>query len=180
MTKEKVDGTIYDLNKAWAYAMDLEAYAGRVDFILPQGDATIEEVLESPDFAAYLRNPEDLSFYRRLVNLYVPKFDIQDDLNLKEDVEKLGLSCLFSKDTAEFNFIKDKNQPAWIDQINQVSRISLDEDGIEASNFTELIMNGAAPPPDEIVEFKLDRPFILLIRGTSSKAIFMAVVNQLG
>lgn len=178
MTKEKVDGTIYNLNKAWAYAMDLEAYAGRVDFILPQDDATIEEVLKSQDFGLYLRNPEGLSFDRHLVNLYVPKFDIQDDLSLKENLEKLGLNRLFSKDTAEFNFIKDKNQPAWIDQINQSSRISLDEDGIEASNFTELIMNGAAPPPDEIVELKLDRPFILLIRGTSSKAIFMAVVNQ--
>jgi serine protease inhibitor len=79
----------------------------------------------------------------------------------------------------EFNFIKDKNQPAWIDQINQTSRISLDEDGIEASNFTEVVMYGAPPPPDEIVEFNLDRPFILLIRGTSRNAIFMAVVNQM-
>ena len=37
---------------------------------------------------------------------------------------------------------------------------------------------GAAMPPEEIINFKLDRPFLFVITGADSLPLFAGVVNH--
>lgn len=41
-----------------------------------------------------------------------------------------------------------------------------------------MMMMGAARPPQEEMDFILDRPFIFAITGTDGVVLFMGVVNQ--
>ena len=55
----------------------------------------------------------------------------------------------------------------------------MDEEGCEAAAFTAMMYCGTAMPPDERVEFKLDRPVLFALMGIDGLPLFYGVVNQL-
>ena len=58
-------------------------------------------------------------------------------------------------------------------------RVAIDEDGVTAVAYTLIVTkNGAAPPPDDEVDFVVDRPFLFLITGADDVPLFAGVVNQ--
>ena len=57
-------------------------------------------------------------------------------------------------------------------------RVAIDEEGCTAAAFTAMETCGAAMPPDEEVDFVLDRPFIFVITGDSGLPMFAGVVNH--
>ena len=57
-------------------------------------------------------------------------------------------------------------------------RAAVDEEGVTASAVTMLIGPGAAMPPDEELDFTLDRPFLFAIYGMDNLPLFVGIVNQ--
>lgn len=43
--------------------------------------------------------------------------------------------------------------------------------------YTVMVACGAALPPDERVEFTLDRPFLFAVTGESGEILFAGIVN---
>jgi len=68
--------------------------------------------------------------------------------------------------------------PVWLSGVNQATRVAIDEEGVTAASYVELPAPGAAPPPDEIIDFILNRPFLFVITNRYSVPLFAGVVND--
>ena len=57
--------------------------------------------------------------------------------------------------------------------------MKVDEEGCEAAAYTVVMVEaGGAMPPDDEVDFTLDRPFLFAVTGDSDLPLFTGVVNQ--
>ncbi len=61
--------------------------------------------------------------------------------------------------------------------IEHACRVKADEEGIEAAAYTVSAMAGGVPQYKG--EFKVDRPFMFLIKGYDNSLYFCGIVNQL-
>ena len=150
-------------------------------FILPDEDKTVDDVLSSGDYMAMITNsdafPEDNHKYMK-VNLSVPKFDISSSLDLEPALKKMGLADIFEPLGNDFSTSVDSEIPVYLDSINQDTRVTIDEDGAKAASYIILDFGaGAAQPPDEIIDFILDRPFVFAIT-TKTVPMFVGTVNH--
>ena len=56
-------------------------------------------------------------------------------------------------------------------------RVAIDEEGVTAAAYTVMMEAGAAEPPDEEIDFTLDRPFVFAITARSGLPLFVGIVN---
>ena len=54
----------------------------------------------------------------------------------------------------------------------------VDEEGCIAAAYTVMAAAGAAMPPDETVDFVLDRPFVFVITSDSGLPLFAGMVKK--
>ena len=105
----------------------------------------------------------------------VPKFDIENKIYLKEDLETLGVRKAFARGEAEFDsmFVPHDGYYFWIDKVIQKARISVAEWGTEAAAVTvvEMVGDNAEAPEPKIIRFKADRPFVVVIGEETSQTI---------
>ena len=158
-------------------------------FILPDEDKTVEDVLASGEYAALVLGISDAaesvaenSKYMK-VNLSVPKFDIQASGDLREDVEALGITDIFDPGRSDFS-ASVQTEPGsfppfvYLAGVNQATRVTVSEDGVTAASYIEMPSAGAAMPPEEIIDFVLNRPFIFVISNRYGMPLFAGVVNE--
>ena len=114
----------------------------------------------------------------RLVELTVPKFDVETSLDQQELVDYLclmGCEKMFT-DFAEFDPMY--TDPLCVADIIQKARVHIDEEGLEAAAVTAIMMQAtcAEPDPDpEVPEiFCADRPFsfYILKNGEAPELLF--------
>lgn len=155
----------------------------RMWLILPDEDKTVDAVLESGQYMALISDPDgyrgnDENGKYMKVNLSLPKFDIRAGGDLKEALQAMGVTDLFSGETADFSGSVNGAYPVWITAVNQATRVAIDEEGVTAASYIEIPGAGAAMPPEEIIDFILDRPFIFVITNRYDLPLFAGVVNQ--
>lgn len=166
-------------------------------FVLPDADKTVHDVLDAGEYAAYLfgqhlcQDPDcpDIGIphschsdtcdkHRYLkVNLSVPKFDIQASGDLKADLIEMGITDIFTPYTADFSASVESDLPVFLSAVNQATRVAIDEEGVTAASYIEMPAPGAAMPPEEIIDFVLDRPFLFFITNRYDVPLFCGVVN---
>lgn len=151
-------------------------------FILPDEDKTPADVVEAGEYLPFvlgsyqpINGNENHKFMR--VNLSVPKFDIQASGDLKEALQKLGITDIFQPGTADFSAIT-ADTPAWLSAVNQATRVAIDEEGVTAASYIELPAPGAMMPPEEVIDFILDRPFLFVITNRYDVPLFAGIVND--
>lgn len=147
-------------------------------FILPDEGKSVEDVLQDGQYMQMVTSPYsgwENSKYMK-VNLSVPKFDISTQASLKEGLAKLGVTSLFDRDRADFS--ASLEEPAFVTAVNQAVRVAIDETGVTAAAYIELPGAGAAAPPEEIIDFILDRPFLFVITDSNHIPLFAGTVNN--
>ena len=155
----------------------------RMWLLLPDADKTADAVLSSPELPELLFSSRYENSKYVKVNLSLPKFDIRACGDLKEDLQAMGVTDVFSAQTADFSGTLyshtdfDTFSP-YISAVNQATRVAIDEDGVTAASYIELPEAGAAEPPEEIVDFILDRPFVFVITNRYDLPLFAGVVNE--
>ena len=95
---------------------------------------------------------------------------------LKSGLKSLGITSAFGHD-ADFSPILSE-QEAWLDAVNHAARVKIDEEGVEAAAYTVMAMAGAAMPPEDEMDFILDRPFLFVITSRDDLPLFAGVVNN--
>ena len=152
-------------------------------FILPDEGKTVADVLASGEYLDiilnnddYLESGEQHQYVR--VNLSVPKFDIAASSDLTADIKKLGVTDIFDAQTADFSAAITGDYPVWLSAVNQATRVAIDEEGVTAASYVEVLAPGAAEPPKDIVDFVLDRPFLFVIANHYGLPLFAGVVND--
>ena len=149
-------------------------------FILPDEDKTVDDVLRSGDYMDMISGsdafPKENEKWMK-VNLSVPKFDVSASVDLEEGLKKMGLTKIFEPTGNDFSPSVISEWSVYLDSINQDTRVSIDEEGVTAASYILLEFGaGAAAPPDEIIDFILDRPFVFVI-SSSQVPLFVGTVN---
>lgn len=149
--------------------------AGSMRFILPQEGVTPEELLSDEDFYEYINS--SLGSEQRRVAFSVPKFDVSGDLQLREGLEKLGVTDIFS-DRADFSPLTEKDE-LFVGQALHSARVTIDEEGCLAAAFTLITVDATAMiEPEEPIDFTLDRPFLFVINTNDGAPLFVGIVNN--
>lgn len=112
------------------------------------------------------------------VNLSVPKFDVSSDLELSQALKALGVTDIFDSKVSDFTPMTGDMAGIFLSTIQHAARVKIDEEGCAAAAFTVMAYAGAAMPPEEEVDFVLDRPFLFAITGSDGLPLFVGVVNQ--
>ena len=65
----------------------------------------------------------------------------------------------------------------FLSRAEHAARVAIDEEGVTAAAYTVMMEAGAAMPPDEKIDFTLDRPFVFAITSQDGLPLFIGVVN---
>lgn len=149
-------------------------------FILPDEDKTVDDVLFGGDYMNMITQngefPGENHKWMK-VNLSVPQFDVSASTDLKEGLQNMGLTKIFDPLGNDFSPSIDSKIPVYLDSINQDTRVAIDEEGVTAASYILLEFGaGAAMPPDDIIDFVLDRPFVFAITSDQIP-LFVGTVN---
>lgn len=156
-------------------------FGGMMWFLLPDEGVSIDELLADDEAMRFLttadkwRSWDKQRFLR--VNFSVPKFDVVSDLDLADGLCALGAADAFDPSRADFSALTSFS-PVWVSEVRHAARVVIDEDGCTAAAFTLIPAPGEAPPPEELVNFTLDRPFLFCITGADGLPLFTGVVNR--
>lgn len=157
-------------------AVRLGLDGGNMWFILPDEEYDAERLIN--DAAGVIcgkSGAADSKFIK--INLSIPKFDITSELELTDKIKDTVGSAVF-EDGADFSpLISDTLPEAFISEITQSARLSIDEVGVSGSAYYNVGYYGAAMPPDEEVDFTLDRPFFCAVTGANNLPFFVAYVT---
>jgi len=110
----------------------------------------------------------------------LPKFKLENTLELNRPLEALGMKTAFNQKQADFSGMF--NDLHFISEVRQKAFVELNEEGTEAAAVTVILMAGGMPEmnPPKPFEMIVDRPFLFAIVDARSEMIlFMGVVNGL-
>lgn len=141
----------------------------------------LEEVATSKVLLDFLEKPDASSQSRvKQVQLSLPRFDIESNLDLSESFQQLGIGKIFSPDQGNFSPLVGPKQKAFLSDLFHASRLKIDEKGAEAAAFT-LMKEGAAAPSEseERCDFRLDHPFLVVLSAYNGTPLLIARINQI-
>ena len=178
---QRDDQTYYWGDKFAAVSQSFKT-GGAMWFILPDEGVAPEELLSDGEAMDFLFTADRYEWENQkflYVNKSIPKFDVSSQFELKEGLRALGVTDVFDPARSDFTpLTTDVDEPVYLTRASHAARVVIDEEGCTAAAFTELPGAGAAPPPDEEVDFVLDRPFLFCITGDSGLPLFVGVVNR--
>lgn len=155
-------------------AAALETQLGEMFFVLPEEGTAPEELLSDTSFLSSLSSgAADVQY--GTVEWSVPKFDLSADLDLMNTLKSLGITDLLDKDKADLSGLTSLD--TFLTQAEQMTRVSVDEEGVEAAAVT-IIADGNGGIPDETCVMNLNRPFLFVLRS-QGVPLFVGVVNEL-
>ena len=142
--------------------------------LLPHEGETISDMIKALDFTSW--ENEKNSMRSRRVDLKIPSFETETDINLIDVMKSLGMERAFNAGEAEFGeMFRHTYGNISLGILKQKSRIIVNEEGTEAATVTIGGAFDTAMPPatePEVIRFHADRPFVYLIQERSSNAIF--------
>ncbi len=152
---------------------------GNIWFILPDEDVSTSELLNDDAIMELVKADYDYPNQKYLiVNLSLPKFDISSDIDLTDGLKALGITDIFNVAKSDFSALTENANGIILTKADHAARVTVDEEGVKAAAYTVLMKCGSAAPPDEKIDFVLDRPFIFVITGNSGLPLFVGVVNN--
>ena len=150
-------------------------------FILPDEGKTTADVLNGGAYGEMISSGSGEEGWQNKkymkVNLSVPKFDVSSTVNLKDGLGRMGVTKVFDMESSDFTSITS-DTPVYISAVNQSARVEIDEKGVKAATYIEIPGAGSAMPPEEIIDFVLDRPFLFVITK-GNLPLFTGVVNNI-
>lgn len=168
-------GDYYWSDNFAAVALEVEE-SGSMWLILPDEGVTPADLLESGEATDFLLGRKAANSKHLIVNMSVPKFDVSSKMELVPGLKQLGVTDVFDGALADFTPLDAEGGS--VTNVEHAARVKIDEEGLEAAAYTVIMRCGAAMPPDEEVDFTLDRPFLFAITGEDGLPLFVGVVNR--
>lgn len=145
-------------------------------FILPDEGMSVQDVLDNGTYMDMLVSNQWENKKYMKVNFTVPKFDVSSTMDLADGLENMGMTNVFDQKLGEYTNLTS-DSPIWLTGANQSVRVQIDEEGVKAATYIEIPGAGAAAPPDEIIDFVLNRPFLFVITN-GNVPLFVGCVNN--
>ena len=145
-----------------------------MDIFLPAEGVSAEEFASGLDGEALSTLIGLLQSDRIKVTL--PKFKTEYETSLNATLQRLGMRDAF---TPSADFSGMSKEPLMISEVKQKTFIEVNEEGSEAAAVTSVAVMRTSLAPEPL-EFRVDRPFVFLIRElTSGTVLFMGLVRNL-
>lgn len=176
-------GSYYWGEKFSAVSRPLEG-SGSMWFLLPDEGIAPEELLEDPQAMEFLLTKNRWEVWQDqaylIINLSLPKFDVVSDLDLTEGLQALGITDVFDEAVSDFTPMTEgaKELEVYLSQARHAARVAIDEEGVTAVSYTMMAASGSGGPPEDEVDFVVDRPFLFAITGMDGLPLFVGVVNH--
>lgn len=116
------------------------------------------------------------------VEVYFPKFKLEQCFGLIEVLMKLGINSMFDEEVSDFSSMYTEGQwPLVVSDVIHKSYLDVNEEGTEAAAATVVVMNmcfgSSAPRPPKPVVFNANHPFILYILKNDVIIFMGKIVN---
>ena len=149
-----------------ALAMDLKQYEDvNMQFLAIMPNNNLSEYIEkfsSKDLNNITNNLTLASKTKYGLDISIPRFEFDYNLNLKEVLKNLGMTDAFNEELADFSNMSSK--ALWVGEALHKANINFSENGIKASAATVIAMpDGAAIYQGKPVEVKINKPFMYFI-----------------
>lgn len=152
--------------------------SGNMLLILPDEGVNVEDLLTDEEVLDFIYNRVFWENQKTLIiNQSIPKFDVVSDFSLISGLKNLGITDVFDFETADFTPLTTDTDVA-VSGATHAARVLIDEEGCLAAAFTVMVYPTAARPPEEQMDFVLDRPFLFVINGQDAQPLFIGIVNQ--
>jgi len=152
-------------------AIELPYKGGRLAMLvlLPAKTSSVDALIK--DLSAENLSSLATRMAPELCNLALPKFKLAwGTKDLVEPLKALGMKLAFNEDHADFSGMTGKKE-LFIKYVLHKACVDVDEKGSEAAAATAVIMaapTGVAPRPQKVNEMHIDRPFVFMIRDTTT------------
>ncbi|RKP56972.1 serpin family protein [Cohnella endophytica] len=103
--------------------------------------------------------------------LDLPRVSFNYSESLKESLMTLGMKDAFDPDKANFNRIVRNPDNLFIGKIEHFSSLVIDEQGVQAAAATKIEMLTGSAEPHDSFHITIDRPFVVAIVDTETKAV---------
>jgi len=144
-----------------AVTLMYEGYAVSMTIALP-GDgkalADVERAMEGDALGTMMKQAG-----HRKVRLSLPRFRFEGEYDMIPALKKMGMVDAFEPGKADFSLMDGSKELA-VSAVVHKTFIDVNEEGTEAAAATAVAMSRASIDVDEPVEFKVDQPFVFVIR----------------
>jgi len=165
----------YKTDDVTALIMDLDEYnSTQLEFAAIMPEENLSNYIEKftiDDFNNIINNSKLASETRKGVNIYIPRFEFDYDLHLKNDLMNLGITDAFNSQLADFS--KISSEKLYASDALHKANIEFTEKGVKAAAVTVIYMTlGEAIETEKPIEIKIDKPFLFLIRDKNTGEIW--------
>lgn len=155
------------------------AEGGGMWLILPDEDKSVSDVLRSGEYLEMIGDPYQWENSVSVkVNCSVPKFDVASDIGLADGLKRLSVTDVFDIEKSDFTPLTEDTGVYFTD-VRHAARVTIDEEGCTAAAYTAMLAAGAALPPEDEVDFVVDRPFVFAVMGDCKQPLFVGTVYDL-
>lgn len=175
---DKSDNTYYWADQFGAVGLEM-ANGAAMWLLLPDEGVTPEALLEDPQTMEFILAGTAWENAKRItVDLSLPKFDVVSETDLTDGLNALGITDVFNSETADFSPTTKDAGNIYLSEATHTARVTVDEEGCTASAITVMEAALEAIPPDDEIDFTLDRPFVFAITSPDQMPLFVGVVNE--
>ena len=185
------DFLFYDDDDIKVFAKDLKTYDGvTLEYvgIMPKKDSLSDYVknMDASKINKVVSNLKDVKMdnfedgYVTIIEGYIPMFDYDYELNLKDDLKALGITDVFDGEKADLSKLTDTKTA--IDSAVHKANIEFSNNGIKAAAATALGGYGAVDGgfeyrfnvPVKRIDLTFNNPYLYLIRDKETGEVWFA------
>lgn len=147
---------------------------------LPYGDGAFSMTVFLPkqnrDVNSFIANITESNwknwlsgFTKQKVKLFLPKFKLEYEIEMKDVLTALGMGIAFDPHNANFTKLYSGPERAYISKVKHKTFVDVYEEGTEAAAVTSVGIGATSFGQDIIM--RCDRPFVFVIRERNSNSI---------
>jgi len=139
--------------------------------LLPDHTVSSLQELESKLTADHLYNVrKEFSMHNQEVNIWLPRFKLEETLELNKALDKLGIVDLFVEGGADLSGM-DGTKELYVSKVLHKAFIEVNEEGSEAAAATAVVVMTRMAVISKSFDFRADHPFLFFIRHNATNAI---------
>ena len=165
-----------------AITIDLKEYEEtQLEFMALMPNTNLEQYVDSltmDNIEEITRKLNSASNTKAGVKINIPKFEFDYDLNLKDDLIKLGITDAFNGNLANFSNMADLERTQknlYVSDALHKANIEFSEEGVKAAAVTVFGMmdvTSIGVEKEIPIEINIDNPFVFLIRDKNTNEIW--------
>lgn len=147
--------------------------------LLPDEGVSAEELLRDDETMEFLSAGRDWKNQKYMrVRLSLPKFDVSSQTELDEGLRALGVTDVFDGAVSDFTPMTTDMGGIFVSGARHGVRAAIDEEGMTAAAYTVIPLCEAAAPPEDVIDFVLDRPFMFAVTDGDGLPLLAGIVNE--